>query len=146
MKGLIFYLQRFTMTGTPSDDVLLNTLEGNEVLAYGGNDSITNMADNASIYAGDGADTVQNYYWDGVDAVYIDGGAGADSISNSENYEVTILGGNDNDTIQNTSGSYASINSGYGKTAFTMHRQSMSRLTAARATILLKFIVTEILQ
>lgn len=94
MKGLIFYLQRFTMTGTPSDDVLLNTLEGNEVLTYGGNDSITNMTDNASIYAGDGA--------------------GADSISNSNNYDVTILGGNDNDTIQNFFGSFISINGGKG--------------------------------
>lgn len=113
MGRVVFDLQRFASLGsgsygTSGNDTLTVTSNGSAVYAYGGDDSIYNGSrDTVTIDAGDGNDTVTNYWgW----YVSINAGAGDDkvSLSNTQN-SVTVKGGTGNDTVYGDSGSYGVV-------------------------------------
>ena len=103
--------------GSSSADSISNTGASVSIYAYSGDDTIENYGSEVYIEAGKGNDSIYNNYpatiyaGDGADTVYsdeygnssyIDGGAGNDSIysnNNYGNYDMTILGGAGADTI-----------------------------------------------
>ncbi|MBR4382613.1 MAG: hypothetical protein IKP64_03550, partial [Selenomonadaceae bacterium] len=83
--------------GTSGNDTLRVKANNSSVFAYGGNDSIYNDGyDSVTIDAGDGNDTIYNDY---VDYVSVFGGAGNDSINNYSAWYSTVDAGAGDDTI-----------------------------------------------
>ena len=103
MNRFIFDLQRF--------DEFTNYTPVTLVGGSSGDDAIYNYGTNVTIDTFEGNDTVENY----VSTVSIDGGADADYLLNWDwsNENVTVLGGNGNDTIRNV-GSYSNLEGGNG--------------------------------
>lgn len=103
--------QNVTINGGTGNDYIGNSWGTKVNIDSGeGDDYVFNYANDNTINANDGKDTIYNV----GSNVIIDGGAGDDYIDNYlGDSNVTIDAGDDNDTISNT-GSYASILGGYG--------------------------------
>ena len=84
------------LTGTVEDDYIRNEGVNVKIYASGGRDNIDNESSQVTIYAGDGADVVYN----SGNNVQIYGEAGNDSIKNQNGGDVTISGGDGNNTLK----------------------------------------------
>ncbi len=137
MKELKFNLQRFSYTGSESNDTYSNNNSNTWVYTYGGKDYIWNYGDYVSIDSGTGNDTIDNrgnystvIAGYGNDFIHSDpyhsssnynnarnsklyGGYGNDTIKNFAN-NVSMYGGNDGDSLYNYRYGVAGSTSIYG--------------------------------
>ena len=99
------------ISGSLSNDSIINGGDNVTINALDGNDYIENSGgNNSTLNGGAGKDTIYNW---GGSTVSVIGGDGNDFIRSDGNF-VTIDGGADNDTIENINGSNISIVGGTG--------------------------------
>ncbi|MCR5833863.1 MAG: hypothetical protein K6G55_04355 [Selenomonadaceae bacterium] len=106
-------LDTVILTGTESEDTIVNSGQKVIMSAYGGNDKVTNKGGNANIDVGAGDDYVEN----SGDKAYIKTFGGKDSIKTS-GFKVTVFAGNEDDSIDNK-GKNVSIYGGNGNEQIT---------------------------
>ncbi|WP_374563902.1 calcium-binding protein [Ideonella sp.] len=94
-----------TVEGTAGDDNLHDNAEGNLVLGYGGNDTLTADFVQTELYGGDGDDTLTTTVDSGPfgDRIYMYGEAGNDSITGGAFYD-WLDGGTGTDTMSGGEG------------------------------------------
>lgn len=106
------------VSGSSSNDSILNYGSNSTVRAFGGKDTVENFGFYSVIYGGNGNDTITNTSENST----INGGAGNDSITNSENTEAVIFAGAGNDYIFNSHAYYPSLDGGDGNDKIVVTR------------------------
>ena len=105
------------VSGTDDSDSITNYGSNSTIQALAGMDTISNTSDYSIINGGDGSDFISNYSPQGVllaDNVSISAGKGNDTIRNEHAYNVTLDGGDGNDKIIVVTGDHTTIRGGAG--------------------------------